>query len=85
VISPLDYNVSSQFAHFFTAAFLVSQLGRIGHGTLFDAAFGMLVFAAVKEFWYDYKYETPDVRGSSLLDFSMYCAGTLVAVGLSLI
>jgi hypothetical protein len=85
VISQTDYNVSSQFAHFFTAAFLVSQVGRIGHKSLFAAALAMLLWATVKEFWYDYAHEDPDVRGSSLLDFSMYCAGTILAVILTLI
>lgn len=85
MISQQDYNISSQFAHFFTAAFLVSEVGRIGHKSLFAAALGMLLWATVKEFWYDYHYETADVRGSSLLDFSMYCAGTILAVVLTLI
>jgi len=31
--------------------------------------------AAIKEFWWDYKYEDAATRGSSLLDFSMYMIG----------
>lgn len=82
VISPTDYEVAAQFAHFFTAAFLVSQIGRFGLRWLIVAAIGMSVFAAIKEFWYDEAHENPLVRGSSPLDFWMYMAGVATAVGL---
>jgi hypothetical protein len=82
-ITSEDYEISSQFAHFFTAAFLVSQCGHFwGEGGLAVGAFGMLVWASIKEFWYDERYENPLVRGSSELDFAMYMAGSLLAVGL---
>lgn len=81
-ISPTDYEVAAQFAHFFTAAFLVSQFGRLGLKGLLISAAGMIAFAAVKEFWYDAKHENPLVRGSSPLDFAMYAAGIALAVGL---
>jgi hypothetical protein len=81
-ISPTDYEVAAQFAHFFTAAFLVSQIGRAGWHWLLFAAIGMTAFAAVKEFVYDVKHENPLVRGSSPLDFGMYLAGVAAAVGL---
>ena len=81
-ITALDYEVAAQFAHFFTAAFLVSQFGRLGWKGLLVGAIGMTAFAAVKEFWYDEKHESPLVRGSSTLDFLMYLAGVLTAVGL---
>lgn len=81
-ISPTDYEVAAQFAHFFTAAFLVSQFGRFGGHMLLYSALAMLSFAAVKEFGYDLKHENPLVRGSSTLDFLMYAAGVGAAVGL---
>ena len=84
-ISPTDYEVAAQFAHFFTAAFLVSQVGRFGLKWLIIAAVVMLAFAAVKEFGYDIRHENPLVRGSSPLDFAMYAAGDALAVGLWLI
>jgi hypothetical protein len=84
-ISPTDYEVSSQFAHFFTAAFLVSQVGRLGTEWLIIAAAAMITFAAIKEFWFDAKHENPLVRGSSPLDFGMDAAGTVTAVVLSLL
>lgn len=81
-ISLTDYEIAAQFAHFFTAAFLVSQLGRFGLKWLLISAAVMIAFAAVKEFWYDVKHENPLVRGSSSLDFAMYVVGTALAVGL---
>lgn len=81
-ISPTDYEVSSQFAHFFTAAFLVSQFGRLGLRWLIISAVAMTAFAAVKEFGYDQFHENPLVRGSSPLDFTVYVAGVATAVGL---
>ena len=85
VISPTDYEVAAQFAHFFTAAFLVSQFGRFGRIELFAAALAMLGFAGVKEFWYDFNHENPLVRGSSTLDFLIYTAGIAAAVILSFV
>lgn len=82
VISLTDYEVSSQFAHFFTAAFLVTEVGRFGWKGLLAGAVSMIVFAAIKEFGYDQFHENALVRGSSLLDFLMYAAGTATAIGL---
>jgi hypothetical protein len=71
------FDVTAQFAHFFVAAFLVSQVARLPHGTLIGVV-GMLLFAAIKEGIYDPRAESASQRGSGWLDFSMYAAGTLV-------
>jgi hypothetical protein len=42
-------------------------------------------YAAIKEFWYDQNYETAEVRGSNLEDFSFYMVGVTLAVILILI
>jgi hypothetical protein len=34
-----------------------------------------VLFAAVKEFWYDHTYESPQTRGSDLEDFLFYVLG----------
>jgi hypothetical protein len=36
--------------------------------------------AAIKEFWYDERYESPEIRGSSFQDFIFYCVGLFGAV-----
>lgn len=41
---------------------------------------GAVVATAIKEFWYDYRFETVDERGSSLQDFLFYQLGIWVAV-----
>jgi hypothetical protein len=82
VISPVDYEISSQFAHFGVAAFIVAEFGRLGWKGLLSGAIGMVAFAAVKEFAYDQYHENPLVRGSSPLDFAMYVTGVATAVGL---
>jgi hypothetical protein len=81
-ITTFDYEVSSQFAHFMSAAFLVTEAGRFGLKGLIASSLGMLAFAAVKEFWYDIRHENVLVRGSSTLDFVMYAAGIITAIGL---
>jgi hypothetical protein len=45
------------------------------HFTLFG-----VTYAAVKEFWWDYHYESTEVRGSSAEDFAYYCVGLAVAL-----
>jgi hypothetical protein len=48
--------------------------------------FGVILveaWAVPKEFWFDYKYENAAQRGSSLLDFSMYQVGLILAALLS--
>jgi len=82
IISPTDYEVAAQFAHFGMSAFIVSQLGRFGLIALAISAIGMVIFAAIKEFGYDIQHENPLIRGSSTLDFFIYLAGTATAVGL---
>lgn len=77
-ITASEFEISSQFAHFFTAAYLVSQCGRWGHIGLTVGVVGMFLWATVKEGWYDQKYESPIDRGSGWLDWGMYMAGTLI-------
>jgi hypothetical protein len=80
MISPTDYEISSQFAHFFTAAFLVSQFGLFGGlKWLIISSFAMFGFAVYKEFVYDLKHENPLVRGSSPRDFTLYTGGIALA------
>lgn len=65
-----SFDTVSQSAHFFSAAFVV----HVFHGNPWAIA-AVVVACAVKEFWYDYKYESAEVRGSSLKDFVFYMIG----------
>ena len=40
----------------------------------------MTLFAAGKEFWYDHRYESKQVRGSDLEDFSFYAGGAALSL-----
>jgi hypothetical protein len=72
--------ISAQFAHFFVAAYLVSQCGRWGGRGLATGAILMFMWATAKEGWWDEKYQAPDVRGSGWRDWAFYVLGTLVGV-----
>ena len=74
-------NTVSQFAHFGVAySITLSLLIIFGFSMLWWFLPVAIGLAAWKEFWYDYRYETPDVRGSSLEDFLFYVGGVGAAV-----
>ncbi len=74
-------NTVSQFAHagvaYSITLSLLMALGLTALWWFLPIAVGL---AAWKEFWYDYKYETAEVRGSSLEDFSFYMSGIVGAI-----
>lgn len=87
MITDKQFNILAQKAHFVAglaavwgAAVLIPQLGQMPMRDGARAGLcALIVFAMIKEFWYDYKYETPEVRGSSLEDFAFYALGAIVA------
>lgn len=69
-ISPKEFNMVSQLSHFAWGMLVVTI------PVMFHAAHALawiiplwVGYSAIKEFWYDEKYENPSVRGSSLEDF----------------
>jgi hypothetical protein len=81
-ISKQTFNAVSQSAHFFGACtFVFGWLACFPSKRLFLGILIFTVAAAVKEFWYDYRYENRYVRGSSLLDFTMYVVGLGTSYG----
>ena len=75
-MSDPSINTVSQFAHVGVAyAVTLSVLMVVGIQAIYWFIPMGVGAAAVKEFWYDAKYETAEVRGSSLQDFLFYCAG----------
>lgn len=72
------WEFTGQAAHLCAAALAMTILSHHVHnGHWWGLAVGIPA-AALKEFWYDEKYEDPATRGSSLLDFSMYMVGLLI-------
>ncbi len=75
-------NVIAQFGHAGIPYGALLTLDKYNHSTWFWAlAAGMVVFAGVKEFWYDANYETPKQPFmNNMIDFSFYCLGVSLAV-----
>ena len=69
------FNTVSQSAHFFSAAFVV----YLFNGNMWVSAI-LIALTAIKEWWYDYKYESAAVRGSSLEDAVFYWLGIAAAI-----
>lgn len=70
--------VAFQLCHLLIANYIVVQgSAHTGHKNLW--ALAVILFATVKEFWYDYRYEDAKTRGSSLLDFTVYVSGVALA------
>lgn len=82
MIDVKTFNRVAQLSHFAWGAMILFAAGTFHASVLilFIIAFVCAVTAAVKEFWYDEKYETPDERGSSREDFAFYFLG--ISVGL---
>ena len=83
-IDPKMFDFVSQMAHIFFGATLTFAC-MIFYPDYILYVLGVYVIAtAVKEFWYDDKYENELTRGSSLLDFAAYQAGAWGALVLCL-
>lgn len=78
-ISKWLWNFTAQSAHFGVAAAIMEGV-KVHAST--KAAITILIIgviaAGVKEFWYDYHYETADERGSSPVDFTFYVLGLVI-------
>ena len=74
------FNLVSQLGH--AAGGLAASWGAYmfwsWHGALWSIL-ALAILVGIKEWWWDNKYETAEVRGSNLLDWSMWMAGSVVA------
>jgi hypothetical protein len=86
MIDDKTFNTVAQLGHFAGGAAIVLAFTVIAWNRQ-ASIYGLLTvaaLAAIKEFWYDQRYETPEVRGSSLEDFSFYLVGATIATAVSL-
>src|ERR1035437_8058287 len=82
VIDPKFFNLVSQFAHFFAMYALTFTAGKFWHWRGIELVGGLCVlYAAIKEFWFDARYENQLTRGSDLEDFIFLVLGVAVAAG----
>jgi len=81
MIDPRDYDSVAQNAHMLFGALMVFLPTYIfGPDALWYGMALFFAFAMVKEFWYDEKYETEEVRGSSIKDFIFYMIGAILGL-----
>lgn len=76
----LNFDEVSQASHVFLGALIV--MACVAKGLYHPQLIGSLiaiVWAALKEFYFDHFYEDPVTRGSDLEDFIYYCVGVLAA------
>jgi hypothetical protein len=75
-----SYNMTAQFAHAGMAySITLSVLLLFGMRSLYWYLPASVGLAAFKEFYYDQKYETAEVRGSNTEDFLFYVLGIITA------
>jgi hypothetical protein len=80
VVDEKIFNLVSQLGHF--AGGLACAWGSYMFWGWHGALWSLLVLAilvGIKEWWWDNKYESAEVRGSNLLDWSMWMAGSGLA------
>jgi hypothetical protein len=74
-------NVLAQFGHAGIPYGLLLTLDKFHSPLFWPVAIGIMVFALVKEFWYDAKYELPKQTFiTNLIDFSFYALGVGLAI-----
>lgn len=71
----------AQGSHVAIAAAVVGLCSARWHGpSKYIAAIVVVLLAALKEFWFDRKYEDAATRGSDVEDWSYYVVGTALAL-----
>lgn len=81
MITDPQFDWLAQKAHFLagtTSVFLGYLLHQM-RGALICGGL-LILFALIKEFWYDQNYEDPEERGSNLRDFMYYFVGVNFAL-----
>jgi hypothetical protein len=83
MINPTTFNTVSQISHALGGAFaMVCGAFLFGPHSLLYIGPAFVIYAAAKEFWYDFQYESAAVRGSSLEDFLFYLLGLFFGIGI---
>ena len=75
-------DILAQIGHFLAGYSIILTVRVTGYPIWLGVVI-VETWAIPKEFWYDYKFETVEERGSSLLDFLLYQAG--MAIGMIIV
>lgn len=76
------YQQLANYGHFGVASTVVLTAGMFGYRYKIVTSVLFVIYGIVKEFWFDPRYERPDVSGGyrgGVLDFAGYCAGVAFA------
>lgn len=82
IVNP-TYDNLAQAAHALAGYGIALTAARFGTQPLVVVSILFVAYAAVKEFWFDLKYERPDVSGGLLggvKDFAFYMAGLVAGL-----
>lgn len=81
MITDSQFNKVSQNAHVLAGlAWIWGSVVLFGPQYIWYFLDAGVLLAAVKEFWWDYRFENTEVRGSSMEDFNVYCMGLIIAI-----
>jgi hypothetical protein len=74
----------AQMGHFLAGALIILAAGVFGGETVLFIVLAIgVVAAAIKEFWFDLRFELPkQTWGDSIMDFGFYMLGAAIGVGL---
>ncbi len=73
------FNFTAQASHLMAGYLVVSKTKQYGgHKAAWIVAGIGTATAAFKEFYWDFRFEDVETRGSSLLDFTMYATGIIL-------
>ena len=82
-IDPRTFNAVAQSGHFLAGCLAVfAPIVLIGPAWRWWGALGIVLWAAGKEFLWDPRYESAEVRGSSVEDFCYYIFGAALSLGI---
>jgi hypothetical protein len=86
-IDPKTFNQVAQLGHFAGGAAITLATVVLWHNYYapFAGASIVALAAAVKEFWFDERFESAEVRGSSAEDFFLYLLGAGAAAIVALV
>lgn len=75
MITDDQFNTLAQYNHMLAGAVVVLATVETYPPAIWYVVVAFALLTGWKEFWYDYRYETTEVRGSSLSDFLHYQLG----------
>ncbi len=80
MITDQQYDTLAQYNHVLFGSTIVFAAMDLYPPAMWFVIAAYVIYTAWKEFYYDQRYETPEVRGSNLKDFTFYQVGVMLAL-----